>query len=394
MITPGTHNPRATEIAALTALVCCVVLVQSRSAAAQGPDSAPASQGSIIVQPKFGGQILGYDLDRNGTEGLLSEFVSESSTTNFVATEAFDQQTGAVIAVIAKQNHTSDDFVTQSINADDFGLVLFQHGGNNEYLILNPLNSNKFTGRWTPPIKSGYNLWTVSESQGPPEVAAYQSSFQTGETFVFSSNLATNTFGPQISLAPIQDVNEFFHPAIAFDSQTNQAVLADSQGCSEPICVSSVALVDLTSGSITKFTNNLGVGDVNGLAVDPQTGIACTTTLIDQGVEFYNLANQTGFEVQIPNAGNAIQAGLDVEFDPLHKLFLVAQYSSTGNPNDALPMVYVYDEAGNVQETIAGLQRIPVSPARIVLNPTNRTGFLPVVVEPQDLVLQLQSFTY
>ena len=58
--------------------------------------------------------------------------------------------------------------------------------------------------------------------------------------------------------------------------------------------------------------------------------------MIDQGVEFYDLDNETGFEVQIPNAGNALQAGLDVEFDPLHKVFLVEQYRSTGNPNDPL----------------------------------------------------------
>lgn len=390
----GAQTCRRIGVATFAAVLCCVVLWQSREAAAQQGSDRPASQGTVTVQPKFGGQILGYDIDRNGTVGLLSEFVTETGNTSLVATEAFDQQTGAIIAVIAKQDHTANDFVTQPINADDFGLVLFQHAGKNFYLTLNPLTSNKFTGKWTPPIKPGYQLWTTSLSQGgSPIVAAYQSSFDTGLTYVFASNVAKNTFGPQISLAPIQDVDEFFHPQIALDTKTNQAVLADSPGCDEPGCIESIALVNLKTGEISKFTDNLGLGDVNGLAVDPETGIACTTTLSDQGVEFYDLANQTGFEVFIPNGLSPLQAGLDVEFDPIHKLFLVSQWDSTGSPNDPVPMVYAFDEAGNVQESIP-IERIPISPARIVLNPEKRVGFLPVIVEPQNEGLQLQSFTY
>ncbi len=37
-----------------------------------------AGSGSVIVTPKFGGAILGYDIDRNGTEGLLSEYIALS----------------------------------------------------------------------------------------------------------------------------------------------------------------------------------------------------------------------------------------------------------------------------------------------------------------------------
>jgi hypothetical protein len=156
----------------------------------------------------------------------------------------------------------------------------------------------------------------------------------------------------------------------------------------------SIATVNLTTGEISEFTSNLGVGTVNGLAVDSATGIACTTTSVDQGVEFYDLAKQTGFEVQIPNAGSSIQAGLSVAFDPVHSVFLVAQYDSTGPPDNPVPHIYVYDEAGNVTETISGLQRIPISPASIALNPVKRIGFLPAVLEPQNEVLELQSFSY
>src|SRR5580658_3286466 len=128
-----------------------------------------------------------------------------------------------------------------------------------------------------------------------------------------------------------------FKPQIALNRKTNQAVLADSHDCSEPVCVMSIATVNLTTGEISEFTSNLGVGTVNGLAVDSATGIACTTTSVDQGVEFYDLAKQTGFEVQIPNAGSSIQAGLSVAFDPVHSVFLVAQYDSTGPPDNPVP---------------------------------------------------------
>jgi len=110
-------------------------------------------------------------------------------------------------------------------------------------------------------------------------------------------------------------------------------------------------------------------------------------------VEFYDLAKKTGFEVQIANFdGTSLDAGLDVEFDPIHHVFLISQWSSNGgNVNDPQPQVYVYDEEGNVKETIP-VQRLPISPVTIALNPAKRIGFLLVIVDEQGL--ELQSFTY
>jgi hypothetical protein len=390
----------ATVLFGLSCFAALALAAAPRSANA--PESPEADEfqaeltpgsGTVIVHPKFGGQILGYDIDPNGTEGLLSEYVSLGGGANLVATELFDQKTGAILKVVAKENNTTqDDYVTEGIFGG-IGLDLFQHAGQNHFLAINPLSAGKFTGKWTPPIKNNYQLWSISASQGNPSVAAYQASFGGGPTYVFGSNIAKNTFGRQISLKSIENVNEFLLPQIALDSKTNQAVLADSLGCPEKTCVSDIALVDLSTGKIQKFTAGLGIGNVDGLAVDPTTGIACTTTLIDGGVEFYNLAKKTGFEVPIFNAGE-LEAGLDVEFDSLHKVFLVEQYTSTGNINDPQPRVYVYDEKGNVKKTVKGLQRIPISPSLIALNPGKRIGFLPVVVEPQHEVLELQSFKY
>lgn len=355
---------------------------QSRSGAGPAP---------VIVHPKFGGQILGYDIDESGTEGLLSEYVDMPDGSVLSATEAFDQSTGQILKVVAK-TQTQDDFVTEGIFGG-IGLVLHQHQGKDRFRVMNPLDSNTFTGFWTPPIKPDYLLGAISAGQGSHRVAAYQTSFVDFNTYVFSSNIARNTFGPRISLAPIMNVDEFLLPRIALDRKNHRAVLADSLGCPEPVCKTDIALVDLVTGDITEFSADLGIGTVSGLAVDSATGIACTTTLVDQGVEFYDLATQTGFEVRIPNAGSELNAGLDVELDPLRHLFLVEQYSSTGNPNDPQARVYVYDEQGNLKKTISVL-RLPVSPSLIALNPGQRIGFLPVIVEPQHEFLELQSFSY
>ena len=128
-------------------------------------------------------------------------------------------------------------------------------------------------------------------------------------------------------------------------------------------------------------------GFVNGIAVDPNTGTACTATEIDFSVEFYNLATQTGFIVPIPGATNQSQSGQDVQFDPIHKLFLVGQEFSSTAPSGS--SIQVFDEQGNFIESINGLS-LPASPALIALNPSQRTGY--VIVTPE--LTSLQSFTY
>ena len=100
-------------------------------------------------------------------------------------------------------------------------------------------------------------------------------------------------------------------------------------------------------------------------------------------VEFYNLAKRTGFGVPMSGAN----FGLDVEFDPVNKLFLVAQGDFVNFS------ILVFDEKGNLKNTIP-VQKLPVSPSLIALNPAKRIGFVPVIVEPQHEFLELQSFKY
>lgn len=368
-------------VLALAAVIFAVVSVSTETSAA-----------TVVVHPKFGGQILGYDVDRGGTEGILSEFVAEPGGSVLAATETFDQSTGKIVKVL-KKTQGQDDFATLGIFGGSVGLTLFQHGGTNSFLTANPLNANAFDGAWTPPLPSGFGLSRMSVSQGSRLAAGFASSFNAGDALVFATNVGRNTFGPLVSLASVIHGDEFLiSPALAFDSATGTAILADSQGCPEPICTTDIAIADLQTGAVTEFNDGLGVGTVDGIAVDPVRGIAVTTTLVDAGVEFYDLAHRTGFEVAIPDASE-LDAGLDVEFDALHHVFLVEQYSSTGDPNDPQPRIYVYDERGHVVETIP-LQRIAISPSNIAIDPKTRTGFVDEIVEPAHMFLEIQSFSY
>src|SRR5579872_2582811 len=137
-------------VTALFALFCFAALTV---AAAPRPASTPAiddfqterSGGVVIVRPRLGGQILGYDIERNGTEGLLSEFVSLSNGNSNVATETFDQKTGKILKVVVKKTNTQDDYVTQGIWGN-IGLVMFEHSLSlfhveRSFHTMNPLDS-------------------------------------------------------------------------------------------------------------------------------------------------------------------------------------------------------------------------------------------------------------
>ncbi len=352
--------------------------------------------GKVIVHSKFGGQIFGFDIDQNGSEGLLSEAVAQSSGT-LAAVETFDQATGKILKVVAK-TQTSDDFITLGIVGTSVGLVEHEHVKGiyvvkRTYPTLNPLESNQLSGTWTPPIGSQHIIMPagVSRSQGVPNVAvfAYDNSGQF-IPWVFSSNVAANTFGPVVKITDSANFGSVA-PPIAFNSQTNQAVLGGGPGCFG--CRPIIGLVDLVGGQFTEFEGK-GFGFINGLAVDSADGIACTTTEDDASVEFYNLATQTATAIVVlPGSGRQqFFSGADVEFDAVNKLFLIAQPNSSSASSGST--IYVYDTQGNLKETLNGFSFSNVSnvvPVHIALNPSNRSGF---VDGPSSGVTEIQSFTY
>jgi hypothetical protein len=378
----------------LRRFIASALLGLSCFAAAQ---SAPrrdglAQPGSIIVHSKFHGQIFGFDIDQNGTEGILSEAQDLSNGNVLAAVETFDQKTGKILNVVIK-TETQDDFVTMGVVGHSVGLVEREHvisflHVKRTFHTLNPLDSNKFTGLWTPPLGTGHLIMPagVSRSQGVPSVAVF--AYDNGGNFipkVFSSDVAANTFGP---IVKITDSNNFgsVPPPIAFDSKTNQAVLGGGNGCFG--CLPVIGVADLAKGSFKEFTG-VGFGFVNGIAVDSADGIACTTTEDDASVEFYDLKTETGFSVQLPGSGGQqFFSGADVEYDPIHKLFLIAQPNSSSAQSGS--SIYVYDTKGNVRKTLNGFSFSNVAtviPVHIALNPKNRIGFV-------DDPTGIRSFAY
>jgi len=390
------NNVRLSCGVGAVALMCLGWLGRPIAVAAQSPLGA----GSTIVHSRFGGQIFGFDIDQNGTEGVLSESQDISGGKVLAAVETFDQTTGKILSVVSKIA-SKDDFLTLGIVGTSVGLVEREHVQNiyvvkRIYEELNPLAANKFTRTWTPPLTAEDIIIGVSRNQGVPTtgVLFFKNDGNNFSSFVFGSNIGANTFEPPITLT--DPVFSFSNgPQIAFDSVSNQAVVASSDGTvgGPP---PKFALADVTTGTVDEFTGIPGPppyrqGFINGLAVDSEDGIAVTTTELDFRVEFYDLNAQTGFAVVLPGATGQIQSGSDVEFDPVNKLFFVAQSVSSTAPGSS---IQVYDTKGNLMESLNGFNFSNASnvvATHIALNPSNRSGY---VDGPDSGVTEIQSFKY
>ena len=379
-----------------------LLIVSSLGALAQsielqpGPPSGPTG---ALVHSQFGGQIYGFDIDQNGTEGILAEARSLSNGNILAAVETFDQASGDILNVVelTQPTHSQDDFITLGVVGNSVGLAEHENVSNGfvttrTFNVLNPLSSNRITGTWIPPLGSQHIIMPtgVSRSQGVPNVAVF--AYDNSGNFipwVFSSNVANNTFGP---IVQITDSTNFgsVPPPIAYDSVTNQAVLGGGTGAfgTRPV----IGVVDLTAGTFTEF-EGIGFGFVNGIAMDSADGIFCTDTEDDASVEFYDLSTETGFTVVLPGSGGQqFYSGADVEFDSIDKLFLIAQPNSSSAPSGST--IYAYDIHGNLQETINGFNfsnTFNVVPVHIALHPSLRSGYID---GPDSGVTEIQAFTY
>jgi hypothetical protein len=374
-------------------------LLRPMQGAAQAGGS-PVGPGNVLVHSQFGGQIFGFDIDQNGTEGVLSESQLLSNGNVLAAVETFDQKTGKILKVVSKLE-SQDDYLTMGIFGTSTAIVEREHVTGifvtkRIYDEVNPLSSNKFTGIWTPPLNADDIILGMSRNQGVPTTAVifYKNTGNNFDTFVFGTNVAENTFEPVVDLTDTTFMVSNA-PQIAYNNVTNEVVVASSDsavGGPPP----QIALVNLTTGTVTQFTGIAGPfpfrqGSINGVAVDSEDGIACTTTEVDFRVEFYNLNTQTGVAEVLPGASSQLQSGSDVEYDPIHKLFFVAQeVSSTG----AGSSIQVYNTKGKLVESLNGFNFSNASNVvgtHIALNPSNRTGY---VDGPASNVTDIQSFTY
>ena len=348
------------------------------------------------MRGKLGGFIFGFEVDPNGTEGLLCEAVLNTDGTVTAAVETFNQSTGRIIRILAKTN-TRDDFIAWTV-AGSVGLIerekvrgLFDI--KRTFSTINPLSGNQINGDWTPPIGRKQIVNQVKPAfDGSPNVAVYALSVSTSvNPVVFTSNLSANTFESAIEITDLNFTTEA-PPVIAFDPIRNQVILGHDKP-SPFIEPPLLGFVDLATGSFD-VKPGLGLGVINGVAVDGEDGILCTDTSFDSAVQFYNLSDFSGLSVFLPGADpqTSTASGGDIEFDPINKLFLVAQAFSNGSLTDG-SSIQVYDTVGNLVESIDGLMfqgGDNVFPVHITLNPSHRVGF----VNGPDLTTAIQSFSY
>ncbi|HEY1676975.1 MAG TPA: hypothetical protein VGG04_04665 [Candidatus Sulfotelmatobacter sp.] len=374
-----------------------VICALGTQAAAQsvGGANRSAGAGNVIVHPQFGGTIFGFDIDPRGGVGILSEGAGQPDGTVLAAVETFDPATGKILRVV-RQTQTQDDFVTLGITGNSLGIIEREHVVSlfnviRTYQLVNTIGTGKLPGPWTPPLDHAHVINEVSRAYASPSVAVYALDTSTNFTpLIFSSNVAANTFGTPF---PVLDTDFNFEqsPVIAYDNMRNRAVLGHQKN-SQFIVPPMVGVMDLTTGTFTKFPG-LGLGVINGIAVDPQDGIACTDTSFDSSIQFYSLTTKKGTSVPVPgDPQDSLFAGQHIVYDSLNKLFLVAQPFSSVTATGS--SILVYDTAGNFVESVDGLSfngESNVLPVHIAINPSLRSGF---VDGPAIDDTEIQSFTY
>ena len=322
------------------------------------------------------GQIFGFDIDQNGGDGVLATAAN---------VETFNEDTGQITKSIPQKTPQGTTYGMDGIFGNDVGLItryvvpkgsIYAH---RYYNVMSPVTKGKFDAKWKPPIPD-VDVLQGGDNQSTSTSVLFAIELKNEDKpDLFVTNIAANTVSKVIHLDP----NAFglaYGPQLGQYTSANEAVIAYSPdagaaGGEPPIN----ALFNLQTGQETKFSGyNSGpyhAGDVNGLAVDPNTGIAATTTELNAQVEFYDLNKKTGIAaVQLPCTGNTDQtlSGSGVAVDPVNKLFIVSeQYYCSGNQGSAL---VVYDEQGNLVETITGFTFSIGEPAAVI-DPAKRMGW-------------------
>ena len=329
-----------------------------------------------LLSSRNGGQIFGFDIAQNGKDGILA------TATDI---ETFNANTGKIVASFPAGAPSGTTTSLDGIFTGGVALVtryVLTTGkiyATRHYDLIDPFTANRFTRKWKPPLRD-INVEQAGPNQSATTTALFAIELKHQDLPVLIvSNVAKNTFGKVIAL----DASSFSLgdvPQLAQDTATHQAVLATSPdggrvGGEAPINV----LIDMRTGAQKQFNglNNgpFGSGFVNGLAVDPATGIAATTTELNAQVEFYDLAKETGTFVQLPCTGDASQynSGGGIANDSVNGLFLVTDpFYCDGSAGSA---IVIYDEKGNLVETITGFA-FDQGESPPAVDPSKRVGWV------------------
>src|SRR5258708_6024226 len=86
------------------------------------PNPAAGATGRVVVQDRFGGQILGFDVDQGSDEGVLTEYRNLDNGNVLAAIETFSQTTVQILRVIVR-TQGRDDFITLEVVANSLRLL-------------------------------------------------------------------------------------------------------------------------------------------------------------------------------------------------------------------------------------------------------------------------------
>lgn len=365
--------------------------------------SAPLAAGRLgsVLNTQDGGQVFGFDINQNGADGALASSRSTNKPGIYtVSVETFNQDTGAITSSFAKETGRTNSYAFDGIFAGDTGLVTHYTTpkgtiyATRSYELMGPVTAQKFTGPWSQPTPD-IDILQAGVNQTTPTAVLFAIELKNADVpDLIVSDVAHNTISNVIHLDP----NLFGGangPMLGQFVRANEAVIAlspDAGAVGAPGAAPLNIVFNLATGAKTQFKgfNNgfYGSGYVNGLAVDPNTGVAATTTELNAQVEFYDIAKRKGIvAAQLPCTSDTSQSfsAAGVAADPVHKLFLVsAPFYACGSGSALI----VYDEAGKLVETITGFTFALAEPAA-VLNPSKRMGW---TFGPK--FSQLQQFFY
>ena len=310
-----------------------------------------------VVKSALGGQIFGWDMNENGNDGVLTESENTRRDSALSAVETFDQTTGKITKIVAKQHSVTGnhELVVGGIVANDVGLIDDErdsnHGRNDIFHLMAPVSGGKFTGRWNPPIDHNLLYESIADQQSDPMVAVLvYLNYAGGGPEVLVSDVAQDTFKFTLQFPRDQIFSGLW--LIAQDTTTHRAYVPTLtyDGSAK------FDVFDLLSGKVSTFKGvNEETGAVLGIAIDSTTDTMCTTSNDNYSVQFYNLKTHKGVSVPLPGAGGQLQDGASVAADPLNHLFLVTQPLSSVSPSGG-STIFVYDENGTLVETINGFE--------------------------------------
>jgi hypothetical protein len=361
------------------------------------PPSPNVGPGAVLTSAHQG-QIFGFAIDRTGKHGILGDAGSGEGGNGPPAIETFDPATATIGKVVMTTTGDSD-FLADGVFAGDVGLFTYEqvvgNGVQRSYPILDPIGHNRVTGNWNSPFND-FGIKQVAENTETTVGLIFGIKLQDSDLpALVASDVGQNSILNVIELDP----NLFSlgnQPQVAQDPVNNRAVIATSPsfgaaGGAPP----DIFLFDLASGKSTSIAlpqcpGLTGCGYANGVGFDWKKQVVATTTEIYPGVHFYDLGRMRDTLVQLPGNAGQYNSATTVVNDPVHHLFLVAQpESSLGAGSN----IFVYDVAGNLQETLGGFNftfaNDIVTPIQIALDAKGRSGY---VDGPQ--VNQIQHFTY